>query len=121
MRGKLISYNEVISGIDEGTIRLGDPLQVDDKRYIEMEEPFVLINHSCDPNCKIFGNNILKSLRDIHPGEELTYNYSTTMYESEEQEPWTMQCACGAKNCLGLIDQFYTLPHELAHSVRCLK
>jgi SET domain-containing protein len=59
-----------------------------------------IINHSCDPNLisRIMKGHILyMSLRPIKPGEELTvdYNFSKDVERS--------QCACGAKNCRGMI------------------
>ena len=45
------------------------------------------INHSCAPNCEI---DILKrrififALRDIEPGEELSYNYGEEYFEMQE-------------------------------------
>jgi SET domain-containing protein len=38
------------------------------------------INHSCEPNCytQVVGDTIwIRAARTIHPGEELTYDYST--------------------------------------------
>lgn len=55
-------------------------------------------------------------MRDIEPGEELTYDYSTTMNDDEAAlvrsgyEKWTCACHCGAETCRGIIDQFKTLP-----------
>ncbi len=60
-----------------------------------------LINHSCDPNCEawIVGRRIyIYSLRDIQPGEELTFDYGFDV-ECYEDHP----CRCGAKNCVGYI------------------
>jgi len=57
-------------------------------------------------------------LRDIVQGEEITYDYSTTMNDNEEKikkagrELWTCKCSCGSKSCRGVIDQFKTLPEE---------
>jgi len=54
-------------------------------------------------------------LRDIKVGEEITYDYSTTMNDNEEKikkagrNLWTCKCNCGSKNCRGIIDQFKTL------------
>ena len=44
------------------------------------------INHSCDPNCEsdvVDGHVYITAIRDIEPGEELTYDYSLEV----EEEP----------------------------------
>jgi SET domain-containing protein len=55
------------------------------------------INHSCDPNCEteeLNGRVWVMSLRNIAPGEELTYDYN--LYDGDEDEAI---CYCGAGNC----------------------
>ena len=74
------------------------------------------INHSCDPNCETQKWNVLGeicvgifAIKDIEPGEELTFNYQFDVY----QTPFT-RCLCGAPNCkkyLGLVPPEYT-PEE---------
>ncbi len=60
-----------------------------------------LINHSCDPNCEawIVGRRIMiHALRDIQPGEELSFDYGFGV-ETYEDHP----CRCGAPGCKGYI------------------
>ena len=55
------------------------------------------INHSCDPNCEteeLEGHVWVMSLREIAPGEELTYDYN--LYDGDEDDA---RCHCGARNC----------------------
>jgi len=57
------------------------------------------INHSCEPNCHTISTRRtiwIVALRDITPGEELTYNYG---YGPEDYEHYP--CHCGAENCCG--------------------
>jgi|1185.fasta_scaffold606968_1 SET domain-containing protein len=57
------------------------------------------INHCCDPNCETDEINAkvwIIALRDIEPGEELTYDYC--LYDGDD-DPCT--CHCGTKNCRG--------------------
>lgn len=65
------------------------------------------INHSCDPNCEavIVGNRIyIEALRDILPGEELSYDYAYERdADSDKDEEKLYVCHCGAKNCRGTI------------------
>ncbi len=55
------------------------------------------INHSCDPNCEteeLDGRVWISSIRDIAPGEELTYDYN--LYDGDEDDA---RCYCGARKC----------------------
>lgn len=51
-------------------------------------------NHSCEPNLGFNTDGEFVALRDIEPGEELTYDYGMI-----EAEPFSMECRCGAKSC----------------------
>ena len=66
------------------------------------------MNHSCDPSCwlRITADQFaLIALRDIAAGEELTFDYSTTM----SGDDWTMPCACASALCRGTVSEFATL------------
>jgi SET domain-containing protein len=59
------------------------------------------INHSCAPNCEAQagGDRIwIVAVRDIAPGEELTYDYGF-----DYAEGWDHPCRCGAPECAGYI------------------
>ena len=61
-----------------------------------------LINHSCDPNCEVFGTGLkvwVYAIRDIKKGEELTYDYGFGYDEDYKDFP----CKCKSKNCVGYI------------------
>jgi len=55
-------------------------------------------NHSCNPNTKFDGLNVL-AIHEINKGEELTLDYA--QFLDENMEPF--QCNCGSPNCRGLI------------------
>ena len=63
------------------------------------------INHSCDPNCEVEIEEdriFIYSLRDIAPGEELTYDYSLDVEEKPTPELCQVfACRCGAATCRG--------------------
>ncbi len=65
-----------------------------------------VVNHSCSPNAGLRSNRILVALRNIGCGEEICYDYSTTMSEGR----WTMQCRCGDLNCRSTVGDFHDLP-----------
>lgn len=71
----------------------------------------MFVNHSCEPNCEtdeVDGRVYIESIRDIAPGEELTYDYC--LYDGDDDAP----CSCGSKNCRG---SMYS-PEELARKRR---
>jgi SET domain-containing protein len=64
-------------------------------------------NHSCAPNCqsRIVRRRVyLETIKDIEPGEELTYDYEIP---NEGEDPETARrkwpCHCGAPNCRGTL------------------
>lgn len=71
-----------------------------------------LFNHSCDPNAgvKISGTSAeLRAIRDIVPGEEIAFDYSTTLDEGD----FTMPCRCGSPACRHLIGDGRDLPQSV--------
>jgi SET domain-containing protein len=59
------------------------------------------INHSCAPNCEsviLQGRIWIVALRDLVPGEELTFDYGFA-YADWPQHP----CRCAAPGCVGFI------------------
>lgn len=94
----------------EETLQLGSSecysLQVATDKYIIPDHPFLLSNHCCQPNCGINRKMEFIAIRDIKAGEELCWDYSTSMLERH----WTMQCNCGYYDCRHLIGDFDMLP-----------
>jgi len=69
-------------------------------------------NHSCDPNAGVSfrrEGEFLMAIRDIAQGEEITWDYSTTM----DEDDWEMDCACGSAICRKRVRDFKYLPDEL--------
>jgi hypothetical protein len=81
-------------------------LQTGWRTYILLKAPAVYANHSCDPNAGIKDNRELVAIRAIAPGEEICFDYSTTMAENF----WTMRCLCGSPQCRGTVKDFRELP-----------
>ena len=70
-----------------------------------------LINHSCAPNAGLrFTSDgvFLVAIRNIDRGEEISWDYSTTLKESN----WHMICQCRAPECRRVIGNFATLSEE---------
>ena len=97
----------------EDTIELNDKeshtLQIDFDKYIYCEPPFLYSNHSCNPNCGVNSGFELFALKNIKVGQELFWDYSTSMLERH----WTLKCSCGEKNCRKIITDFDLLPQKL--------
>ena len=61
-----------------------------------------LINHSCDPNCEVYGSGLkvwVYAIKDIKKGEEFSYDYGFSFDEDFRNYP----CKCGSKKCCGYI------------------
>lgn len=73
------------------------------------DSPWNVMRHSCEPNAGMMKRNMVVAMRDIRKDEELTMDDSIT-----EADPlWRKQCACGQKNCRGLIRSIQFLPESL--------
>jgi SET domain-containing protein len=61
--------------------------------------PAKYINHSCEPNCEAVykrGHIYITALRDIAPGEELSFDYGYPLRDCLDRP-----CHCGAPSCVG--------------------
>ncbi len=103
--GRRICLQEAI---DMGGLEC-NPLQVAAQEYIDIQPPAVCANHSCQPNASVVAGHLLVALCDINGGEEIRYDYSTTMSENL----WTMECRCRTPKCRGVVRDFHLLPEDL--------
>lgn len=85
---------------------------VDINTWIDPDEPYKFINHSCDPNSGIRGKTDVVAIKDIAEGEEITIDYSTI----ECDERWEMECNCGSKKCRKKIRSIQFLPRKVFES-----
>jgi SET domain-containing protein len=83
-------------GLDDGALVIDPTIGGNDARWI---------NHSCDPNCEAIeedGRVFIYALRDIRPGEELSYDYRLEVDEPVTREKEAeSRCSCGSSNCRG--------------------
>ena len=84
-------------------------IQIGHDSYLDTQPPGVFVNHSCQPNAGIKDDKYLVALRSIGKGEEIRFDYSTTM----EEQSFTMTCLCGAPQCRGVVKDFSTLPSHV--------
>ena len=65
------------------------------------------LNHACEPNCDVIvddGRLWIETIRDVEPGEELTYDYAFVLEERHTPSAKRRYpCSCGARNCRGTI------------------
>lgn len=67
------------------------------------------LNHSCNPNLAFRnGDTILANIRDIAAGEELCWDYSTSI----DDGLFAMECGCNSVNCRGTVNSFRELDGE---------
>lgn len=78
-----------------------------------------LINHSCNPNAGLkFTESgiLLVAIKNIKVGDEITWDYSTTLFENT----WQMRCDCQKPNCRKVIRDFVLLEKKLQEKYRRL-
>ncbi|MDX1991377.1 MAG: SET domain-containing protein [bacterium] len=112
----LIREGEVVSRLEPGQphVQIADvmtwPQEEQDKllhygyqcsetEIVNEQGPERFMNHSCDPNTWWLDDDTMVAMRDIQPGEELTYDYATT----EITIPFQMKCYCNAATCRKVI------------------
>ena len=70
----------------------------------------VKINHSCEPNCYVRDQFIVRTMRDIKAGEQITMSYS--LFCNSDWKIPGGKCLCGSKQCLGDVFPWRKLPKE---------
>jgi len=110
------TYALILPGEGSGK---GDPL------FWDLVDQTRWFNHACDPNSEVMSRWDVETdsmrawwvaLRDIRPGEEITYDYG---FAAEVAEP----CACGMATCRGVIvdddpEELAKLPEPLRAQLR---
>lgn len=107
--GKLVRVNEEI---DDYGIQIDEDFVINafDKETQEIEDAFHF-NHSCEPNAGIKGQIFLVAMRDIQKDEEVTFDYTMCLHETEGAAPYRLECHCGKPNCRGVItDNDWKIP-----------
>ncbi len=113
----LIEYTGERIGWDEAMDRHPhDPKQPNHTFYFHIDTGEVIdalhggnssrwINHSCEPNCEadeVDGRVFIKALQDLHPGEELFYDYGLVIDERYTPKlKKEFACYCGSPQCRG--------------------
>lgn len=81
-------------------------VQIDINHSIE-EFYLAHLNHSCEPNVIVDTTKLeLRAIRDIGPGEDLTFFYPSTEWHMAQP----FQCLCGSPRCIGKVSGARDLP-----------
>ena len=110
LSGEIISLAECLKRINGGDEVNDDPLQIGSELYIDLDYLSHAFNHSCQPNAGLRKTSELFALKNILKGEEITYDYSTTVGPNIPASEWLMKCDCGSIKCRKLIGNILTIP-----------
>lgn len=108
-----ISAGEVVAGFGGWVVdrfvlstmshdRQARSIQIDDNLYLvssDEREPGDMLNHSCEPNCGLLGSQLLVAMREIGPGEEITFDYA--MCDTSDYDEF--RCLCGMPGCREIV------------------
>ncbi len=109
MTGERMVWATVKKHINAGTMRVDDPLEIEEDVFLKLDPSSYFFNHSCEPNAGIRKQTELFALRAIKRGEEITFDYSTVVCTHSS---WTMRCKCGSPSCRKIIGNVLTIPEE---------
>jgi SET domain-containing protein len=107
-KGEIISWPEALRRHPH------DPQDPNHTFYFHLDDQYVIdakvggnasrwINHACEPNCEAqqLGQQVfIEALRDLHPGEELFYDYGLVIDERYTPKlKKEYECRCGSSIC----------------------
>jgi SET domain-containing protein len=100
--GRIIDKKTFLANKDQIS---GAEAQITDELYIapltpaEIKASMAYCNHSCNPNAGFGGNVLVRAMRDIQPGEEITIDYAMELTDTN----YSLDCKCGSKICRKVI------------------
>ena len=121
IRGKIVSGETVWGYWDTDPRRGANCFRYAAEHYLDPEgEIGAYANHSCNPNSGVVKRGrrlLLKAIRPIAAGEEVTHDYSTLL---GADDVWTMKCNCGEASCRRVVRNFRRLPRGVLQRYRAL-
>ena len=85
--------------------------QIGKHEYVAPVGFMALVHHTCNPNCGIkvneTGAHDYVAMRDIKPGEEVTFDYAMQNYKIGY---FPSKCLCGSPECRGTVGGWVDLP-----------
>lgn len=110
------NVNEIVvvgKAIAKSPEKTWQTLQIDIDHHSKFDEPFELVNHSCDPNCGLklnqFNGYNLVAMKPIAKGQEITFDYCMSEWISIA----VPNCNCQSDLCRGSIRGGKFLSDEL--------
>jgi hypothetical protein len=103
LNGRLISFGASTEEMGEYSVQIGPT------SYVDPISPGRFLNHSCEPNSGFVNDIALVAIKPISVGEEIRFDYSTTMLERH----WELDCCCQSSQCRGRIRDFDLIPLSL--------
>jgi len=110
--GEVISFEECIRRIKLGQEKQTDSLQIELELDMDLDEISRAFRHSCAPNSGLCKSSQLIAIRDISKGEEITYDYSSTVGPNIPSSLWEMRCNCGSNKCRKILKNVLSIPRE---------
>ncbi len=108
LEGEELSHTKMVDRIVHGKEDINDPFQIGKRTYLDLDEISRSFNHRCDPNTGIRKRSEMFAIKDIKPGDEITFDYSTTIAPTD----WRMECRCGAEKCRKVISDVRSIPKK---------
>ena len=85
-------------------------LGLPDGSWLVPEGPARYVNHGCEPNCEVWEDLAVVTIRPVARGEQLTIAYDDAGEDDPATTPWdptwSFDCHCGAASCVGRIDRY---------------
>jgi hypothetical protein len=109
-RGRLYSRREYLGKVNPEKCHY---MQIGENAFLgPTTSPDNFVNHCCEPNAGLKienGKAFLVAIATIQTGNEITFDYSTSMAEDH----WEMDCACGVPTCRSRVRDFKYLSRAL--------
>ena len=106
--GITMTPKDFASKVNSDKENIDDPLQVGKRTYIDLDKISRIFNHSCNPSVGVRNRSELFALKDIKNGDEITYDYSSTIAPTE----WKMRCNCESINCRKILSDVKSIPKQ---------
>ena len=111
LHGRVVHSDVVWRWWKRDARRAANCIRFDADRYLDPHGEWgAFANHACRPNAALFkerGRLVLRAIRAIRAGDEVTHDYSTLL---GADDVWTMRCNCGERGCRGMVRRFDALP-----------
>ena len=90
--------DEIGKELGPSEIQISEELFIGPSMMAEREGGMMHLNHSCEPNLGLQGQIVYVALRDIKPGEELTFDYGHEWRRALRDEMQVRNCELSKDN-----------------------